>query len=93
MDKHTPGPWTVGQYPGAERRQILAQSGQISVCRALEEDAKFIVHAANAYPKLVEALRDLIAVDDSAADTDHAGRFGGALDPARALLRELGEAE
>ena len=41
--------------------------------------------------KLVEALRDLIACDDNAPHDDHAGKFGAALDPARALLRSLGE--
>ena len=43
------------------------------------EDAAYIAHAANAYPKLVEALRDL---------TGESGDYRAA----EALLRELGEA-
>ena len=43
----------------------------------------YIVHAANAYPKLVEALRYILAHPD-----DKAQRERGAN-----LLRELGEAE
>ena len=39
--------------------------------------------------QLVTALRDLVACDDNAMVTDHAGPFGGALDPARALLRQI----
>lgn len=46
-----------------------------------EEDARYLIHAANAYPRLVEALRAC---------------FGGSLDAsvkAELLLRDLGEAE
>ena len=42
--------------------------------------------------QLVAALRDLIALDDASLDHEHSGDFGGAFDPARKLLRELGEA-
>lgn len=48
-----------------------------------EKDAAYIAHAANAYPKLIEALRHCIRVSplrDTPAD-----------DEAEALLRDLGE--
>lgn len=47
-------------------------------------DTAYIAHAANAYPRLVEAVRGLLAKDGWGVRT--AGE-----QPARALLRELGE--
>lgn len=46
------------------------------------KNADYIVHAANAYPKLVEALRDLVERDNAKAEA-----------MAENLLRELGEVE
>lgn len=48
------------------------------------KDAAYIVHACNAYPRLVEALREVIEVWSS-YDTS------GTLEDARALLAELGK--
>lgn len=45
-----------------------------------EGDAKYIAHACNAYPKLVEALREMVAPSSVNAS-----------DRARNLLRVLGE--
>jgi len=60
------------------------------------DDAAYIVHAANSYPKLVEALRSMIeAHSDITEGNLHSGapaRVAVKRD-ARALLRELGEAE
>jgi hypothetical protein len=47
-----------------------------------EGDAAYIAHAANAYPKLVEALRNAIRSDKFKAIAEM---------EAAALLRELGE--
>jgi hypothetical protein len=52
-----------------------------------QTDAAFIVHAANAYGPLVEALRNLLA------DADPDSQNSGSQVEARALLRSLGEAE
>jgi hypothetical protein len=51
-----------------------------------EKDAAYIVHAANSYPRLVEALKELLK--DCDADLKPMG-----LHPARVLLRSLGESE
>jgi hypothetical protein len=48
------------------------------------KDAAYIVHAANAYPKLVAALRSFIGFHDACGMTSYA-------DDARSLLRELNE--
>ena len=47
------------------------------------ENAAYLTHAANAYPKLVQALRPMI--EGTAFITD------AQVETARALLRELGE--
>jgi len=54
------------------------------------ENAAYIVHAANAYPKLVEALRN---VEELLADLERGGAENPEFEQVRALLRELGEAE
>ena len=41
--------------------------------------------------KVIVVLKDLIRLDDGTDSKDHAGVFGAALDPVRALLRSLGE--
>ena len=55
-----------------------------------EQDAAYIVHAANAYPRLVEALRNL---KEQVECMNAQQAFGRDYDEARALLRELGEAD
>lgn len=67
----TPLPWTTGQMPA----------------RWPERDQMYAAHAANAYPKLVEALRQMCDYADSSVSpvAFRAEKF------ARALLRELGE--
>jgi hypothetical protein len=40
--------------------------------------------------ELLQVLRDLVALDDAQLYDDHAGRFGGAFDPARAILSKVG---
>lgn len=54
------------------------------------KDAAYIVHAANNYPKLAAALR---AIVEQAECLNAQAAFGRDYDEARALLRELGEAE
>jgi hypothetical protein len=57
---------------------------------AAEEAADRIATLEAERLQLIAALRELIA-SDNRADGTHGGPWGGALDPARALLRELGE--
>src|SRR3990167_468018 len=60
----------------------------------LRADRAYIAHAANAYPKLVEALRDAIARHADLlrrVDGELAQSFKDAGERRRALLRELGE--
>ena len=52
------------------------------------DDSAYIVHAANAYPRLVEALRD--ALSALVCEGHHEGVSRPVTD-GRALLRELGE--
>lgn len=51
-------------------------------------NAAYSLHAANAYPKLVEACRGIVACGDYIGPGANARNAQGA---ARALLRELGE--
>ncbi len=58
-----------------------------------EQRAAYIVAACNAYPELVAALRDLVAVATVLAreSADRAHNGDAQIDPARALLAKLGE--
>ena len=58
--------------------------------RTIEENARYIVHAANAYSKLVEALRALTEAEKHRRVDEDA--VYNAQNNAAALLRELGEA-
>lgn len=55
------------------------------------EDIDYFIHAANAYPKLVEALRTL--TDSLAWEERRSGTTYSGADTAHLLLRSLGEAE
>ncbi len=92
----TPLPW-IGwtarkhhQVWGDNRNRLIAEVRQLSGPNGFEssQDAAYIAHAANAYPKLVEALKGALA----------ALEFNGLLSDQydahskrRALLAELGE--
>jgi hypothetical protein len=60
----TPLPWTVGiDRPAPTKMYALIEAADHSYpARAdgpeASQDARYIAHAANAYPKLVEALRE-----------------------------------
>ena len=82
----TPLPWSIDSNSSFERTQIV--SGNTRIMHAPTTinfpigNLKFAVHAANAYPKLVAALRAyrITYPLDAYADTTET------------LLRELGEA-
>lgn len=90
----TPLPWRVSPSLPAEVQQesgihtigIMGMDGAVN--------ARYIAHAANAYPKLVEALREIETInDESAGDCRRrmGTRRGNSIVVARDLLRELGE--
>lgn len=55
-----------------------------------EQNMAYVVHAANAYPQLVEALRKLTAADACNYERETM-RYEGLFDNARSILRDLGE--
>lgn len=84
----TPLPWypAYGLTTGAVHSKPLNEQSKetrLSAPNLHRSDAAYIFHAANAYPKLVEALRVIVKGWDS--DTS-------ACINAKALLRDLGEA-
>ena len=89
--KHTPAtplPWRVSPARPAEVQQ---QSGTYSIGLMGMDgaaNAAYIAHAANAYPRLVDALRGLIALDVVLGREFYDRQT---VADARALLRELGE--
>ena len=78
-------PWEPIKLPG---HYGVVNEQDLRVCESQDsEDAAYIVHAANAYPKLVEALQSI-----ANAPATQPEAIGIAL-AARSVLRELGEAE
>lgn len=87
----TPLPWHVGLR---QAEQIVYDAKGWAVANATvyhgesdlaetKANARYIVHACNAYPRLVEALRAWLPKDAAEDGTQDAAM--------RALLRELGE--
>ena len=89
MKPATPLPWKckqVGDTGGKNQvgvYEIRHEPWRVAEY-ANDEDAAYIAHACNAYPKLVEALRSIAKL-----------AWGGKLQQyaAQAILRELGEAK
>jgi hypothetical protein len=86
---YTPLPWAVDVRSALRVRSIADKDLNLTVastgCSGLvrdqwENNARYIVHACNAYPRLVEVLR-YYAIPG----------MGDNGDKARALLKELGE--
>lgn len=96
MTKHapaTPLPWhnaTLRTEQEHESGAVGTPYGRFRVNH--NKDAAYIAHAANAYPRLVEALRDALALLDEIHAPSRAFWSGApARDRGRTLLRELGE--
>lgn len=89
----TPLPWlattgTAEYYRFDQRRLIQTIDGQRNVAKldaheSREPDARYIAHAANAYPKLIAELQWRVSQDPN--------RISEQGNRARALLAELGE--
>lgn len=57
---------------------------------AAEQDGRYLVHAANAYPELVKALRNCVKAQDATAGAKGSSEFA-ATEGARHMLKQLGE--
>ena len=95
--KHSPAtslPWETTDTCSNNVFDVLRRASPSSIkkdiCIGNAQDAAYIVHAANAYPKLIEALRVSLRV--SSLPFDHADKRANP-ERLRAILRELGEAE
>ena len=97
----TPLPWANGRPPRGVGNSIAPREIRgtdtsadylgLNVTRArLERDAFYIVHTANSYPKLIDALRSFVARVNT-NPMDSAGIALAAIE-VRTLLRDLGEA-
>lgn len=99
----TPLPWAVGKDWSTHNRptrfwETGIDNGDVPVadtCGASQQearqDAQYIVQAANAYPKLVEALRKVANAMVPPSETHHSDEIDAAQHEARILLRDLGE--
>lgn len=91
----TPLPWTA--YAMGDRIEVYQDDGQgngdaINVTtRDGQPNAAYIAHAANAYPKLVQALRDAAEAIQNPMGARRSK--DGAAAAANALLKKLGEAQ
>lgn len=100
----TPLPWRVA--PASEYLNDVAINVDAGtkgyVCHAGFRDdeeavknSRYLVHAANAYPKLVEALRGCLRTytmeAENAKTEDELDAWGTSRDAVAALLRDLGE--
>ncbi len=87
--KHTPAtplPWSAEERGLTIHRQVVVGKGlvcQVSRRAGQAENAAYIAHACNAYPRLVEALRGCLKGRSDADSPQFV--------LARALLVELGE--
>lgn len=87
MKPATPLPWNVvgnGYTVWAENEIIFSANSPRMRGTNANKDAAYIVHAANAYPGMVETVRDFIL--------DTRNELGPDISRLEALLRELGEA-
>ena len=86
----TPLPWRDEEGDAGGRHITADAKGDDAIACTYDEsdfaaaaqDAAYIAHAANAYPKLVEALHDVLR---------QVKAYEGQHDRLRDLLRELGE--
>lgn len=96
MTKHTPAtplPWRrAPQSRGAHRLlagdKLVGEASHYN--EGAYENAAYIAHTANAYPRLVEALRGMVDVADTLGGNAPEILWRQA-EASRALLRELGE--
>ena len=88
MKPATPLPWNMQDGGRSNLAHVEAEADGAQVCSINKKrvaDAGYIMHAANAYPRLVEALRACLI--DMQPGVDYADHIVNG----HALLRELGE--
>jgi hypothetical protein len=99
MTKHTPAtplPWATRKpakaniYTLTDNTAAIAMATHHHGTQKQFENAAYIAHACNSYPRLVEALREHIAYLGKDVPSYDCGKRRS-YDAARALLRELGE--
>ena len=92
----TPLPWINSSHPESDYAEIQGPLEGIAA-QSSHADAAYIVHACNAYPKLVEALLACCAAIEAseAYDMEHNGTYDALPEPCReaaqSLLESLGE--
>ena len=90
----TPLPFSANERGNTFHDYTIKDANGRSVCIIKSSiNAAYIVHAGNAYPELVAALRDLVdlATVLAACSSDRAHHGDDGINPARALLAKLGE--
>ena len=89
-----PLPYRCDSHPEEDFAEILS-SNDGPVARTTHDDAAYIVHACNAYPKLVEALRFVLNASAKTAahcpDMEWRTDAYRSVTEARALLARIGE--
>jgi hypothetical protein len=93
MKPATPLPWKANTSGPAGRRALYIYGGENYCIAGLGDrvdaqkaNAAYIVHASNTYPKLVEALREVLAAHDN--EMAHGGQVYTEGEAIRALLTE-----
>lgn len=99
----TPLPCRVSKMEGGRKLGVVNALGGLLFYMDARSDgqAEYFVRAANAYPRLVEALREVRLIaeavdregDDAVPAAYRAKTLADAVEVSNALLRELGEAE
>jgi hypothetical protein len=89
MKPASPLPWTNKERGNTFHTYAIKDGESRNVCTLTsEENAAYIAHACNAYPKLVEALRKIKERTDGSRDFDAAAE---AAYITSTVLAELGE--
>ena len=91
MKPATALPWTVLKAREDMSASIAELDGAYTNEPMHVNDAVYIAHACNAYPKLVAALLPLIEALAMDVPDHFADKHAEKVNAARALLRELGE--
>lgn len=72
--KHTPGPWSFGEYTGSED-DCYIKGGETRILGAgkklTKNNAEFIVRACNSHYDLLEALEAMLTVEEDLLAEDH----------------------
>ena len=78
-DKHTPGPWSINNWPQASTDIAIGAAGTPLIAKVALRDVSINEHKANAYliaaaPEMLEALQDIAAYYQNSWAADRANR-------------------